>query len=278
MPELPFNWKCSYCGHAQVVTYKTYNDTRFRICNDLSRHGEIGGRVISIVCSNHDCKEINLKFSLSTAGQNLGGGWWLNDHALHSWPLLPGSSAKPQPDYIPKPIVENYNQACRIRDLSANASATMSRRCLQGMIHDFCEISKPTLAKEIGTLRVQVNEGNGPPGVSHDTMDAIGHVKSIGNIGAHMEKDINLILDVEPNEAQALIDLIELLFEEWYVAKHVRKEKLEKLGVLVENKKAKKAQAKPPLPPEKLPAPESEAADAEAEKARAPDGDAKASG
>ena len=69
-----------------------------------------------------------------------------------------------------------------------------------------------------------------------------------------MEKDINLILDVEPDEAQALIDLIELLFDEWYVAKHVRKEKLMKLGVVAGKKKAMKAQAKLTPPPEKLPA------------------------
>ena len=146
------------------------------------------------------------------------------------------------------------------------------------MIRDFCKISKKTLAQEINTLKAQVDEGKGPQGVNHDTMVAIDHVRSIGNIGAHMENDINLILDVEPDEAQTLIDLIELLFEEWYVAKHVREEKLKKLGVVVEKKDTKKAQAKPPPRPENLSAPESEAADAEADKAIAADGDSKASG
>ena len=124
------------------------------------------------------------------------------------------------------------------------------------MIHDFCEISKRTLAQEIKTLKEQVDEGQGPRGVDPATMDAIDHVRHIGDIGAHMEKDINLILDVEPDEAQALIDLIELQFEEWYVAKHVREGKLKKLGVVVENKEAKKVQAKLLPPLEKLPAPE----------------------
>ena len=59
---------------------------------------------------------------------------------------------------------ENYNQACRIRDLSANASAAMSRRCVQGMIRDFWKISKGTLAKEIDILKKQVDEGKGPRG------------------------------------------------------------------------------------------------------------------
>ena len=71
-----------------------------------------------------------------------------------------------------------------------------------------------------------------------------------------MDKDINLILDVESDEAQALINLIELLFEEWYVAKHVREERLKQLGLVVEKKEAKKAQAKLPSPAENLPAPE----------------------
>ena len=86
-------------------------------------------------------------------------------------------------------------------------------------------------------------------------MGAIDHVRHVGNIGAHMEKDINLILDVEPDEAQALINLIELLFEEWYVAKHVREARLMKLGMVVDKKREKKAQAALAAPPEKLPAP-----------------------
>ena len=243
------NWKCPYCGHAQIVTSSTYNQAVVRINNDLSKYGKLGGRVTSIVCSNEHCKEITLKFSLQEAVDGTHLNWSLTKTVHQAWQLLPESSAKPQPSYIPEPIVNNYNQACRIRDLSANASAAMSRRCLQGMIREFCGISKPTLAKEIEALKAQVAAGNAPKGVSHDTMDAIDHVRSIGNIGAHMEKDINLILDVEPDEAQGLINLIELLFEEWYVARHERQAKLAKLGIVAKNKAAKKAQATPPATP-----------------------------
>ena len=51
-----------------------------------------------------------------------------------------------------------------------------------------------------------------------------------------MEGDINLIIDVEPSEAQALIELIKILFEEWYVARHERDAKLERLEVMVGKK------------------------------------------
>ncbi|MBI2584304.1 MAG: DUF4145 domain-containing protein [Rhodospirillales bacterium] len=255
----PFNWKCPYCGHAQTVVEERYYRADFQIFNDKSAFGPVAGYAETIVCANDSCKKMTLEIVLCRRHDYPGGRWSVG-HTLFTWPLLPESTAKPQPDYIPKPIVENYKQACRIRDLSPNASATMARRCLQGMIRDFCGITKATLAQEIDALDEMVQQGHAPAGVAPDTIDAIDHVRSIGNIGAHMEKDINLILDVEPDEAQALIDLIELLFEEWYVARKVREQRLERLGVVIENKKAKKAQAALPAPPEKLPAPASSAA------------------
>lgn len=68
----------------------------------------------------------------------------------------------------------------------------------------------------------------------------------MGNIGAHMEKDVNLIVDVDPDEAGLLIWLIETLFEEWYIAKHERETKMKALKKLAVDKKA----AKKPQPME----------------------------
>ena len=41
-----------------------------------------------------------------------------------------------------------------------------------------------------------------------------------------MEEDINLIIDVDPNEAAALIKLIEMLIKDWYIAKQERSNNL----------------------------------------------------
>ncbi len=106
------------------------------------------------------------------------------------------------------------------------------------MIRDFCGIIRNRLVDEINELRMAVDNGNAPQGVQPDTIDAIDHVRSIGNIGAHMEKDINIIVDVEPEEAQALIGLLELLFEEWYIARQLRADRLAKIGVVASNKQA----------------------------------------
>jgi hypothetical protein len=142
---------------------------------------------------------------------------------------MPESSAKTMPSYIPSPIVTDYNEACKIKSLSPKASATLSRRCLQGMIRNFYGISKATLALEINAIQDKVDA---------TTWLAIDAVRNIGNIGAHMEKDINVIIDVEPQEAQVLIGLIELLIKDWYVAKNDREERLKEVIALAAAKKA----------------------------------------
>jgi len=81
------------------------------------------------------------------------------------------------------------------------------------MIRDFWEISKPRLVEEIEDLKAKV---------APRTWQAIDAVRSIGNIGAHMERDINVIVDVDPEEAELLIRLIESLIEDWYVQRNDR--------------------------------------------------------
>jgi hypothetical protein len=153
---------------------------------------------------------------------------------LQSWRLLPDSMAKPQPDYIPQQIRDDYYEACKIRDLSAKAAATLARRCLQGMIKDFWGIKKRNLAQAINALK---------PKVDGTTWQAIEAVRKVGNIGAHMEKNIDLIIDVEPKEAGLLIGLIERLFTEWYVARHERDQSMGALVAMARQKeKARKGE------------------------------------
>ena len=159
---------------------------------------------------------------------------------IFSWNLLPESEAKPFPDYIPRQLRADYAEACLIRNKSPKASATLSRRCLQGMIRDFWGITKARLVDEIDELKLKLDSG---------TWNAIDSVRHVGNIGAHMEKDVNLIIDVDPDEAGLLIWLNETLFEEWYVARHDRDEKMNALAKLATDKKGMKtAPTKPSTP------------------------------
>ena len=54
--------------------------------------------------------------------------------------IRPNTLAKQFPDYIPKAIRQDYEEAYSIVNLSPKASATLSRRCLQGMIREFWKI------------------------------------------------------------------------------------------------------------------------------------------
>ena len=89
---------------------------------------------------------------------------------------------------------------------------------------------------EIDVLGEAVNQGDGIRHVNQDTVEAIDHVRKIGKYGAHMEKDVNLVINVEPHEAQKLIELIELLFHEWYVQREIRKERLAALKQISDEK------------------------------------------
>lgn len=146
-------------------------------------------------------------------------------------PIYPISSARQFPKYIPKAIREDYEEAYSILNLSPKASATLSRRCLQGIIRDFWGISKSRLIDEIDELQSKVTSSQ---------WKAIHSIRSIGNIGAHMEKDVNFIIDVEPNEAEKLLKLIELLIDKWYISRHDEEELLSEITNIADNKKQQK--------------------------------------
>ena len=255
------NWVCPYCRHAQVVQSSNRSDSSIGIKIENLDTGRVGFRVTGIGCANKDCRKLTLAVALQGAKfGDFDRFEALTKTVINRWQLLPESSAQPQPPYIPVALVEDYSEACRIRDLSPKASATLARRCLQGMIRDFCGIAKGTLNAEIEALRASVDAGKAPPGVTIETVEAIDQVRAIGNIGAHMEKDINLIIPVDAGEAQLLIDLIEMLFDEWYKARHTRQQRLSRIAAMSAEKKKAIENGKAALAA--LPAPDAAAEDA----------------
>ncbi|MCG7493357.1 DUF4145 domain-containing protein [Thalassobius sp. Cn5-15] len=231
--EAAMNWTCPYCDKAQTVTVANHFKGQMLLDIGVSASGPIHLQSEAISCANEDCRRATVLVRLI----NYKGG---RGKTFLARQLMPESAARPQPDCIPAALREDYAEACLVRDLSPKASATLARRCLQGMIRDFCGISKPTLFKEIAALKQQVDEGNAPRGVSIESVEAIDYIRQIGNIGAHMEKDINIIVDVDSDEAQVLIELIETLFDEWYVARARREERFAKVKQIADEKAQQK--------------------------------------
>lgn len=240
---MAFNWTCPTCNRAQTVTSANSGTGTMDFYMEKSALGHLNILGTAIVCSNPSCRLPTVSVCLREAGRTTSGHAYVEQNAkeIAEHRLIPENSAKPQPDFIPLPLREDYIEACRIRELSPKAAATLARRCLQGMIRDFCQIKKSRLIDEIKALREAIEEGDAPKGVSEESVDAIDHVRGIGNIGAHMEKDINRIVEVDPGEAQALIELIETLFDEWYVDRQKRKDRFARIEQIAEEKRQVKA-------------------------------------
>lgn len=147
--------------------------------------------------------------------------------------LYPSSLAKQYPEYVPSQIRNDYEEACAILYHSPKASATLARRCLQGMIRDYWGISRATLNQEITALKDDIPA---------DLWNAIDNLRKMGNIGAHMEKDTSIIVEIDPDEATRLIKLIELLIKEWYIAREERKRLFEEIDQMNTEKQRQRQQ------------------------------------
>lgn len=238
MPTTPFNWKCPFCGHNATITNERYSSNSHTFSKE-NKYGPQTVRTLVTICPNPDCLEYTLQAALYD--RHLVGSYWGDTkNPKQQWSLIPAASIEAFPDYVPQVIRDDYREACLVRNASPKASATLSRRCLQGMIRDFWNVSGSTLFEEINKIEEEVDP---------TTWDAIHAVRSIGNIGAHMEKDINLIVDVEPEEADLLIELIETLIKEWYVARHKREQRMARIVAASEQKKAIKKNKALPAPP-----------------------------
>jgi hypothetical protein len=223
-------WTCPYCNRPCTVGGNDIRNIVGRSVFISEEYGHYKSKTQVIVCPNPECRKQSISFSINRSDDNNND---FQGNSLYFWNLLPESEAKPFPEYIPVQIRNDYEEACLIKSKSPKASATLSRRCLQGIIRDFWNIKQNKLFDAINEL-----EGKIDP----ITWDAINSVRHVGNIGAHMESDVNLIIDVEPEEAGLLIWLIETLLTDWYIQRHERTERMTSLVKMAEIKKQEKKQ------------------------------------
>lgn len=194
-------FSCPYCGKEQTYSrnnmyyeinaykkgYSESSRTPYEQSCDIT--------VFHILCSNNLCKKLTV----------------IARNQSKQWDLIPDNVCKHYPDYVPLQIRNDYEEASSVIERSPKAAATLLRRCLQGMIHDFWDIHEKNLNAEITQLKDKI------PATQWKAIDGL---RSIGNIGAHMEKEVDLIIDIEPQEAFKLQKLIELLMEKWYISRH----------------------------------------------------------
>ncbi|HIC0119728.1 TPA: DUF4145 domain-containing protein [Escherichia coli] len=224
------SWLCPHCNTAAIMDKEDFvsSDLELKSGGNLYNY-----RLQGVTCPNPSCQQATLILQTYEVYyfQGSKGMSANNSQARRLIPSTEKIRAQNYPAYIPSSILSDYREACAIVSLSPKASATLARRCLQGMIRDFWGVSGKSLHHEILAIEDKVD-----PVV----WEAILDVKSIGNIGAHMEKDINLIVDVSAEEADLLIEMIEMLLDDWYVARHEKQQKLQRIKEVA----AEKAEAR----------------------------------
>lgn len=128
-------------------------------------------------------------------------------------PIRPRVSGRPPcPPEVPPHIGEDYTDACKVLSDSPKASAALSRRCLQNLLRDAAKVKHGNLANEI-------QEAIDSKQLPTHIVQVIDAIRQIGNFGAHPMKSNNTgeILPVEPQEAEWNLEVLESLFDFYYV-------------------------------------------------------------
>jgi len=148
----------------------------------------------------------------------------------------PQKHTRPVPAEVSEPYRQDYIEACRVLDDSAKASAALSRRNLQAVLRDQAGTKSKDLFDQIEEV---VNSGRVPSHIAED----LHAVRNIGNFAAHTTKSTTTgaIVDVEAGEAEWNLDVLDLLFDFYFVQPAVSAKRKAEL-----NKKLKDA-GKPQL-------------------------------
>lgn len=109
---------------------------------------------------------------------------------------------------VPEVYRSELAEASAVLSLSPKASAALSRRLLQTVLREEFNVRRGSLAKEIESF-IQRDD---LPTYLADQIDA---VRNIGNFAAHPIKDKSTgeIVEVEPGEAEWLIEVLKDLFD-----------------------------------------------------------------
>lgn len=123
--------------------------------------------------------------------------------------IWPRFTDRQVPSEVPSHIAEDYREAASVLSLSPKASAALSRRCLQTVLRENGHAQRD-LVKQIDSAIPTL------PSYIASNVDAI---RNVGNFAAHPQKSTvtGEVLDVEPGEAEWNLDVLDALFDFYYV-------------------------------------------------------------
>jgi Domain of unknown function (DUF4145) len=187
----------------EAIPFARLDEYQFSV---IFRGREVYWHYRTTVCSK--CKDVVIEIApINTSGTSQLLDWRM------VYPI--GASRGPISSEVPAEIANDYVEACNVLPMSAKASAALSRRCLQNILHNAGYIDK-TLWAEINLLLNETGSQKAIPLRLRETIDAIRH---FGNFGAHPidDKTALQIIEVEEHEAEWCLEILEECFEHFYV-------------------------------------------------------------
>lgn len=136
----------------------------------------------------------------------------VSDKQKQEWLVYPmGTRRNPAAVEVPPELAEDFNEAGQVLGDSPKASAALSRRCLQALLR-----LQGFTQKDLAPAITAVLASKALPSWLSENLDV---VRNIGNFAAHPLKDTNTgaILPVEPHEAEWNLEVLEGLFDFYFV-------------------------------------------------------------
>lgn len=195
------SWRCLFCN--QVGTPATQQHAPYNATDAGNSYDFV---VMRRTCPNPECQRVHV--TLVMRG--------IENREVQ---VLPKSRARHEyTKTVPPLIFADYDEACAIEDLSPKASAALARRALQAVLKDYYGRSEHKLFEAIKNLQGHVDS---------TLWKALDAMRSWGNIGAHPDDQI---VDIEPVIVRRLINVLEVVFDESYVARARRDALLNEVG------------------------------------------------
>ena len=193
--------------------------------------GQGNGPEVSGVCT-HCKRDVTFKSILKIPDVHLPPNHWMlqrycpndkcqkhvfivaeNHELVQVYPPIPIEKGRPPLHaLVPDEYRGEVDEAALVLDVSPKSSAALGRRCLQRLLREHLKIEKKDLSQEIDELL----SSGGLPSYLASAVDAI---RNIGNFAAHPLKYTNTgeIVEVEPGEAEWTLDVLEMLFDFYFI-------------------------------------------------------------
>jgi Domain of unknown function (DUF4145) len=191
------------CPHCTIAIHESWTPTS--VTNH--RGDDTGWRVDFMICPQ--CTKQILRIGrLVVINNTVKVADW-----IQAYPS--GSTRGPVAPQVPKDIASDYNEAAKVLEISPKASAALSRRCLQSVLWG-AGYSQKDLSKQIDAVLAETNTTKALPSGVHSIVDAI---RNFGNFSAHRITDTTSlqIIDVQPHEAEFCLEILDAMFDHYYV-------------------------------------------------------------